>query len=141
MGVASLVLGIMGLVVSIFWGKMGIFGVILAIPAIILGAISRTGKGHKTMPTIGLIFGCIALPLAMISFGFWHNLERLTDGCSNGRIERHFNFGKNDFDKDDQNESDDNSTEEKNDSAKRLEDKMDKLSDAIEEKLNKMFFE
>ena len=33
MGVASLVLGIMGLVISLFWGKLGIFALILAIPA------------------------------------------------------------------------------------------------------------
>ena len=137
MGVASLVLGIMGLVISLFWGKLGIFALILAIPAIIFGAIARNGKGHKAMPTIGLVFGCVALPFAIISFGFWTNIEKITNGCSK-EIERSFNFDKNST------ENDDYSTdgeESDNESRKRLEEKMDKLSDAIEEKLNKMFFE
>ena len=89
------------------------------------------------MPTIGLVFGCVALPFAIISFGFWNNIEKITNGCSK-EIERSFNFDKNST------ENDDYSTdgeESDNESRKRLEEKMDKLSDAIEEKLNKMFFE
>lgn len=141
MGVASLILGIMGLVISIVWGKWGIFALLLAIPAVILGAIARTGKGHKTMPTIGLVLGCIAMPLALISSSFWLKMDKLTNGCSNSKIERSFNWGTKDFDKNESEDSDNNSKEDSDDSAKRLEDKMDKLSDAIEEKLNKMFFE
>ncbi|MCQ2600727.1 MAG: DUF4190 domain-containing protein [Treponema sp.] len=137
MGVASLVLGIMGLVISLFWGKLGIFGLILAIPAIIFGAIARNGKGHKTMPTIGLVLGCVALPFAIISFGFWNNIEKITNGCSK-KIERSFNFDKNSTEN---NDSSTDGEENDSDSRKRLEEKMDKLSDAIEEKLNKMFFE
>lgn len=144
MSVASLILGIMGLVVSIFGGDLAIFGIILGIPAIVLGALARTAPGHKTMPTIGLVLGCIALP---ISFIVWRacgaikeGSEKFNESCNNKKIERSYNF---DFGTPNNNNSDkdDDSENENSEAQKHFEDKMDKLGDAIEDKLNNMFFE
>ena len=69
MGVASLVLGIIALVVSIGTGAagMGWIGSICGIIAIILGAIARKKPEQKGTATGGLVCGIISLSWGIIA--------------------------------------------------------------------------
>ena len=67
MGVASLVLGIISLVIGLFSaGSLGWLGAVLAIVGIILGALGRKnpdGKGGLVCSIIGLVL-CVILYVA-----------------------------------------------------------------------------
>lgn len=69
MGVASLVLGIIALVISIGAGAagMGWIGSICGIIAIILGAIARKNPEQKGTGTGGLVCGIISLTWGIIA--------------------------------------------------------------------------
>lgn len=69
MGVASLVLGIIALVISIGAGAagMGWIGSICGIIAIILGAIARKNPEQKGTGTGGLVCGIISLIWGIIA--------------------------------------------------------------------------
>ena len=64
MGIASLVIGIISLILSIFVG--GITGIIPAIVGIILGILGRKDETQKSMATGGLVCSIIALVLGLI---------------------------------------------------------------------------
>lgn len=64
MGIASLVIGIIPLILSIFVG--GITGIIPAIVGIILGILGRKDETQKSMATGGLVCSIIALVLGLI---------------------------------------------------------------------------
>lgn len=69
MGVASLVLGIISLVISIGAGFAGLgwIGSICGIIAIILGAIARKNPEQKGTATGGLVCGIISLSWGIIA--------------------------------------------------------------------------
>lgn len=66
MGVASLVLGIVGLVFSLFGG--GIVGAILGIVGIILGALGRKNPNTKGVATAGLVLSILATIFGLIFY-------------------------------------------------------------------------
>lgn len=62
MAVASLVLGIISLVIGIFSaGSLGWLGAILAVVGIILGALGRKNLEKKGMATAGLVCSIIGV--------------------------------------------------------------------------------
>jgi membrane-bound ClpP family serine protease len=62
MAVASLVLGIISLVIGIFSaGSLGWLGAILAVVGIILGALGRKNPEKKGMATAGLVCSIIGV--------------------------------------------------------------------------------
>ncbi len=69
MAVASLILGIIALVLAVGTGVAGLgwIGSICGIIAIILGAISRKDPAKKGMATGGLVCGIIALAWGVIA--------------------------------------------------------------------------
>ena len=66
MSVASLVLGIIALVLSLI-PAIDIGGIILAIIAIILGAIGRKREPNANLGTAGMVCGIIALALGVVT--------------------------------------------------------------------------
>ena len=69
MGVASLVLGIIALVIGVFSsGLLGWLGAILAIVGIVLGALGRKNVEKKGLATAGLVCSIIGLVLCLILY-------------------------------------------------------------------------
>ena len=69
MAVASLVLGIIALVFSLFFVGLNWLGVIMGIIGIILGALGRSSSPEKKgMATAGLVLSIIATALGVV---FW----------------------------------------------------------------------
>lgn len=69
MAVASLVLGIIALVISVFsGGALGWLGSIIGILGIILGALGRKNPEKKGMATAGLVCSIIALSLGLLLY-------------------------------------------------------------------------
>ena len=69
MGVASLVLGIIAIIIGLFSaGTLGWFGAILAIIGIILGAVGRKNPEKSGLATAGLVCSIIGLILCLIVY-------------------------------------------------------------------------
>lgn len=69
MGVASLVLGILSLLIGLFSsGLLGWLGAIMAIIGIILGALGRKNPEKKGISTAGLVCSIIGLVLCLILY-------------------------------------------------------------------------
>lgn len=69
MAVASLVLGIIALVISLFsGGSLGWLGMIVGILGIIFGVIGKKDEKQKGMATAGLVMSIIAVALGLILF-------------------------------------------------------------------------
>lgn len=69
MGVASLVLGIIAVVIGLFsGGSLGWLGAILAIIGIILGALGRKDPEKQGLATAGLVLSIIGLVLCLILY-------------------------------------------------------------------------
>ena len=69
MGVASLVLGIIALLIGIFSsGLLGWLGAIVAIIGIVLGALGRKNPEAKGLATAGLVCSIIGLILCLILY-------------------------------------------------------------------------
>ncbi len=69
MGIASLVLGILALVIGLFSaGAFGWLGAILAIIGIILGALGKKVPEKKGIATAGLVLSIIGLVLSLILY-------------------------------------------------------------------------
>jgi hypothetical protein len=69
MGIASLVLGIIAIVIGVFSsGLLGWLGAILAIVGIILGALGRKDPEKKGIATAGLVCSIIGLVLCLILY-------------------------------------------------------------------------
>ena len=66
MGVAALVIGIISLIISIFFAGLNWLGVILGIIGIILGAMGRKDPAKKGVATAGLVLSIIAVALGII---------------------------------------------------------------------------
>lgn len=66
MGVASLVLGIIGLIISLI-PFLGQYALVLTIFAVVLGALGRRSLQGKGLATAGLALGLIGTALG----GFW----------------------------------------------------------------------
>ncbi len=67
MAVASLVLGIVALVMGFIPG-VGLVGIVVAIVAVILGALGRKDPAKAGLATGGLVCGIIALALSLIVY-------------------------------------------------------------------------
>lgn len=67
MAVASMVLGIVALVIAIFGGAISWVGIIVGIIGVVLGALAKK-KQPSGMATAGLVMSIIALALAFV---FW----------------------------------------------------------------------
>lgn len=67
MGIASLIIGIVALVLS-FFGIFGWLSVILGIVGIILGALGRKDDAKRGVSTAGMVLSIIAVALGLI---FW----------------------------------------------------------------------
>ncbi len=67
MAIASLVLGILAIILSLT-GAGGIFAVILGIIGIILGALGRKDPERKGMATAGLVMSIISVVLGILLF-------------------------------------------------------------------------
>ncbi len=65
-GIAALILGIIGLILSLLIITT-LFGLVLGILAIIFGLIGTSKDETKTLAIIGLIFGLIAVFVAVAS--------------------------------------------------------------------------
>ena len=69
MGVASLVLGIIAIIIGLFSaGALGWFGATLAIIGIILGAVGRKNPEKSGLATAGLVCSIIGLILCLIVY-------------------------------------------------------------------------
>ena len=69
MGVASLVLGIISILIGLFTsGLFGWVGAILAILGIILGAMGRKDPDKKGLATAGLVCSIIGLVICLITY-------------------------------------------------------------------------
>jgi uncharacterized membrane protein len=69
MGVASLVLGIIAIVIGVFSaGSLGWAGAIMAIVGIILGALGRKNPEKQGIATAGLVCSIIGLILCLILY-------------------------------------------------------------------------
>lgn len=69
MGIASLVLGIVSLLITIFTaGAFGYIGAILAIVGIVLGAIGRKQPNQRGIATGGLVCSIVGLCLGVIIY-------------------------------------------------------------------------
>ena len=67
MGVASLVLGIISLVIAVFVPAFGWVASIIALVGVILGAVAKK-KGAKGAATAGLVMSIIALALGVLMY-------------------------------------------------------------------------
>ncbi|MEE1028155.1 MAG: hypothetical protein UH211_05690 [Agathobacter sp.] len=69
MGVASLVLGILAIIIGVFSsGLFGWLGAIIAIIGIILGAVGRKNPDSKGIATGGLVCSIIGLILCLLLY-------------------------------------------------------------------------
>lgn len=69
MGVASLVLGIIAVVIGCFSaGSLGWAGAIMAIIGIVLGALGKKNEEKKGLATAGLVLSIIGLVLCLILY-------------------------------------------------------------------------
>lgn len=68
MGVASLVLGIIGLVVAIFGSGFNWLAVVLGLIGTILGALGRKNPESKGLATAGMVMSIIALILGLLMY-------------------------------------------------------------------------
>lgn len=69
MGVASLVLGILAVIIGLFsGGSLGWLGAILAVIGIILGALGRKNPEKQGIATAGLVLSIIGLVLCLILY-------------------------------------------------------------------------
>lgn len=69
MAVASLVLGIISVVLGVFTGgALGWVGAIIAILGIILGALAKKDPAKKGMATAGLVLSIIGLVLCLLFY-------------------------------------------------------------------------
>lgn len=69
MGVASLVLGIIAVVIGLFsGGSLGWLGAILAIIGIILGALGKKNPEKNGLATAGLVLSIIGLILCLLLY-------------------------------------------------------------------------
>ncbi len=69
MGVASLVLGILAVVIGLFSaGALGWLGAVLAIIGIVLGALGKKDPEKKGIATAGLVLSIIGLVLCLILY-------------------------------------------------------------------------
>jgi hypothetical protein len=69
MGVASLVLGILAILITVFTGgSFGWIGAILAILGTILGAVGRKNPEKKGLATAGLVVSIIGLILGLVLY-------------------------------------------------------------------------
>ena len=69
MGVASLVLGILAIIIGVFSsGLFGWMGAIIAIIGIILGAVGRKNADSKGIATGGLVCSIIGLILCLLLY-------------------------------------------------------------------------
>ncbi len=69
MGVASLVLGIIAVMIGLFsGGSLGWFGAILAIIGIILGAVGKKNPEKNGLATAGLVLSIIGLILCLLLY-------------------------------------------------------------------------
>lgn len=69
MGVASLVLGIIAILIDLFTaGIYGWVGAVLAIIGIILGALGRKNPEKKGLATAGLVLSIIGLVLGLLLY-------------------------------------------------------------------------
>lgn len=67
MGVASLVLGLIALVIAVFFPVWGWLAIILGVVGIILAAIAKK-KGQKGVATAGLVLSIIATALGLVFY-------------------------------------------------------------------------
>ena len=67
MGVASLVLGIISLVIAVFVPAIGWVGSLIALIGVILGAVAKK-RGAKGAATAGLVMSIIALALGVLMY-------------------------------------------------------------------------
>lgn len=69
MGVASLVLGILSLLIGLFSaGSLGWLGAIMALVGVILGAIGKKNVEKKGLATAGLVCSIIGLILCLLFY-------------------------------------------------------------------------
>lgn len=69
MGVASLVLGIIALIIGVFSaGYFGWLGAILALVGVILGASANKGPEKSTLAIVGLVVSVVALIICLILY-------------------------------------------------------------------------
>ena len=68
MGVASLILGILSLVILVFLIGFQWLGVILGLIGVVLGALGRKNPESKGIATAGLVCSIIGLVLCIIVF-------------------------------------------------------------------------
>lgn len=67
MAVASLVLGIIALVISIFsGGSLGVVGIICGVLGLIFGIVGRKDEAKKGLATAGVVCSIIGLLLGLI---------------------------------------------------------------------------
>lgn len=67
MAVASLVLGIIALVISIFsGGSLGVVGIICVVLGLIFGIVGRKDEAKKGLATAGVVCSLIGLLLGLI---------------------------------------------------------------------------
>ena len=66
MAIASLVLGIVGIVLGL--SGEGFYGMLVGVGAIILGALARRDHPEDNKATIGLVLGIVAVALDLL---FW----------------------------------------------------------------------
>ncbi len=83
MGVASLVLGIIGLVVSII-PFLGQYGLVLTVPAVVLGAIGMR-KLPRGLATAGLVLGLIGSLLG----GYWIHASHQAAAALQEQLDQH----------------------------------------------------
>lgn len=68
MAVASLVTGILSLVIVLFGGRSLLVSIFFGAVAIILGALSRSDPEKKSMATAGMVCGIIGATLSILFY-------------------------------------------------------------------------